>query len=403
MPLRRTSAPRRGAIAPLTAVLLIPLVAMLAFSVDMGYITHTRNELQAAADAAALAGANQLIDNYASYYLPGLSTSAKTSILNSASSQAKTTAKAYASYNSAADVSSLTLLDADIELGYTNTSGTYTALSSYNGYPNTVKVTMRRDASANGSLPMFFAKVLGISTVDIVVTASACIYSGTVDGFRTTGSLNSRILPMTYDVNDWNNFWKGSPYPSWMSVDTDSNGWPRLSVYPTLSDRGNFGELSLDQGNDGSSTIKGWINNGVSGTDLQAEYSQNLLPLSSHNSLLNLVPDWKGNPGLKDSTIQAVGDHVGELYLLPLYKPLVSTSLLYDAGLGQGSNYYYTIVAFVGVKISYVDSTGNNKAIMVQPSSLIDPNALYTSVQPAQPPSGSSAAATTFVGAKLVR
>src|SRR5262249_9092619 len=114
MRLPRSAAPRRGAVAPLTAVLLIPLVAMLAFAVDMGYITHTRNELQAAADAAALAGANQLIDSYVSYYLPGLSASAKSSILSAASAQAKATAKTYAGYNSAADVSSLTLLDADI-------------------------------------------------------------------------------------------------------------------------------------------------------------------------------------------------------------------------------------------------------------------------------------------------
>jgi hypothetical protein len=43
---------RRGAIVPLTACLLIPLLALVAFAVDIAWITHTHNELQSAADAA---------------------------------------------------------------------------------------------------------------------------------------------------------------------------------------------------------------------------------------------------------------------------------------------------------------------------------------------------------------
>ena len=53
---------RRGAVAPLTAVLLIPILGMLAFAIDIGYITETNLELQNAADAAALAGAAKLLD-----------------------------------------------------------------------------------------------------------------------------------------------------------------------------------------------------------------------------------------------------------------------------------------------------------------------------------------------------
>jgi hypothetical protein len=383
---------------------MIPMVAMLAFAVDMGYITHTKNELQAAADAAAdaaaLAGANRLIDSYVTYHLPKLSNSEKTSVLNSAVASSKTAARTYASYNAAAEVNSLKLLDTDIELGFTATNGTYTPLPEYKGYPNTVKVVMRRDASANGALPMFFARVMGINTVDLNVTAAAAIYNGQVDGFRSPSSVKSRILPMTYDVEDWKRFLKGE-YASWMNVDNDASGFPRVSIYPTNEDRGNFGQLSLNQANDGASTIRGWIHDGVDSFDLQASYTKGLLPLSSRNS--NSFPDWKGNPGLKDSTIQAVGDHVRESYLLPLFKALDSSSTNYAAGQGQGSNYYYNIVAFVGVKISEVDSQGGTKSIKVQPTSLIDPNALLASTGIAQPPGGSTTVTTTFVGAKLVR
>ena len=71
---------RRGGIAPMTAILLVPLVAMLAFAIDMGWITHTHNELQAAADAAALAGAAQLADDFVSYHLPGVGADKKAAL-----------------------------------------------------------------------------------------------------------------------------------------------------------------------------------------------------------------------------------------------------------------------------------------------------------------------------------
>lgn len=391
---------RTGAIAPLTAILMIPLMGMVAFAIDLAWIAHTHNQLQAAADAAALAGATQLTDDYVNYYLPKLSTDQKKSILAAAKVKAKASAITYAGYNRAAETTSLRLLDADIEFGDTSASGTFTPESGSSAYPNSVKVVLRRDGSANGSLGLFFGRVLGLSSVDLTATATACIYSGSIDGFSITPGIKSRILPMTFDVNDWQSFLKGT-YPSWMTVDNDANGLPRVSVYPTNKDRGNFGELSLDQSNNGASTISGWIDNGVTSTDLQANYTKGLLPLSQHDS--NGFPDWKGNPGLKTSTIQSVGDHVGDLYLLPLYKPVNSNSGSYEAGSGQGSNYYYTIVQFVGVRISAVDATGNKKSIKVQPAAMTDLNAKYGSVGPASPPSGQTTLTTTFAGAKLVR
>ena len=55
---------------------------MIAFAVDMGWMTHTQNQLQSAADAAALAGAGQLADGFASYYLPGQTNARKQVILS---------------------------------------------------------------------------------------------------------------------------------------------------------------------------------------------------------------------------------------------------------------------------------------------------------------------------------
>jgi hypothetical protein len=236
--------------------------------------------------------------------------------------------------------------------------------------------------------------------VDLTATASATLMSGQVDGFQSIGS-RVRILPMTYDVNSWTGYVSGSDT---RDTSLTSTGERQVSVYPSIKATGNFGELSLDQGNDGASVISDWIDNGVQQTDLQAEYTTGLLPLSSHDP--NGAPDWMGNPGLKNSTIQSVGAHVGDLYLLPLFKPVNpgdGNGNGYQAGTGQGSNFYYTIVQFVGVKITAVDSTGNNKSIKVMPSALIDPNLVVRSVTVAQPPPAGAAVSTTFVGARLVR
>lgn len=53
---------RRGAVLPLTALLVVFLIALIALGVDMGYIITVRTQMQSAADAAALAGAAKLLD-----------------------------------------------------------------------------------------------------------------------------------------------------------------------------------------------------------------------------------------------------------------------------------------------------------------------------------------------------
>src|SRR3954464_340982 len=49
---------RRGAVVVFAAVLIVVLLAMIAFALDMGYIVLVRTQLQTAADSAALAGAS---------------------------------------------------------------------------------------------------------------------------------------------------------------------------------------------------------------------------------------------------------------------------------------------------------------------------------------------------------
>src|SRR5262249_3636438 len=143
-------------------------------------------------------------------------------------------------------------------------------------FPNTIKVTMRRDANANGVLKLFFAEIFGMSSINLTATASATIYGGTVNSVAV-----GRTLPVTYDGNAWNTFLFTGKNPDG-ATSTDSSGYPQIQVYPTVKDPGNFGELSLDGSHTGASITAGWIDNGISSSDVSALKALHLIPLSAH-------------------------------------------------------------------------------------------------------------------------
>ncbi|HUQ68853.1 MAG TPA: pilus assembly protein TadG-related protein, partial [Planctomycetaceae bacterium] len=96
---------RRGAIAVIVCVLMVPLLAFIALSVDSGWITLTKSELQNAADSAAEAGARQLMDNYGAYSHP-LQVN-RSRLVASAEQAAGTYCTRFGGYNSAGNADSL--------------------------------------------------------------------------------------------------------------------------------------------------------------------------------------------------------------------------------------------------------------------------------------------------------
>jgi Flp pilus assembly protein TadG len=363
---------RRGAVTPLAAVLMIFLLGMVAFSVDVGYMVLTASELQSAADAAALAGCGQLVQGFVQYNLPSQPASNLPSILSTAQSRARTAAKTFAGYNAAGGVSSLKLNDSDIEFGFTDASGNYTPQPTYTGYPNTVKVTMRRDSSANGSLALFFAPVLGTKNQNLKATASATLYGGTVNSF--SGPPTAYLLPATYDVNAWNNFISTGKDPDG-NITLGANGNPQLVIYPSVSSPGNFGQLSLDDSHVGTPVEDGWVQNGMSASDVAALQNAKVIPLSTHDTT---KWDWQGDTGMKTALISAINSYAGQTFLMPLFNPY-SSAPSYSAGTGNGSNYYYQIVQFVPVTV--VSNTGHG--VTVQPAGVVEGNAIFTGLTPA--------------------
>src|SRR5438132_12319122 len=137
---------RRGALIPLFALLLVPLLGMLAFSIDAGWMVLVRTDLQNTADAAVLAGAEKLQDMYVQYYSPGQpsqGTILARALTNSGPDSPMGTAEKFAALNKAGNVN-ITLLDQDVTFGFTDAQGNYT--SPYlAGFPNTIQVIVRRD------------------------------------------------------------------------------------------------------------------------------------------------------------------------------------------------------------------------------------------------------------------
>jgi Flp pilus assembly protein TadG len=59
---RRSARPRRGNVIVFSAFLMVFMMFMIACAVDVGYIYTVQAQLDRAVDAAALAGAQELVD-----------------------------------------------------------------------------------------------------------------------------------------------------------------------------------------------------------------------------------------------------------------------------------------------------------------------------------------------------
>ncbi len=167
---------RRGAVAVVVAVTMVPLIGFAALAIDLSYIETLRGEMQRTVDAAALAGASGL------------------SLGNDV---AESRALEYVA-NNLVGRQPVARPDVEVTVGYwSSLSQTFTP--SVEGFrPNAVRVVGTRT-----DIPLFFAPVLGIETARVEKTAIAVYYvsdpcSGvwglegiTGNGNITTDSYNS--------------------------------------------------------------------------------------------------------------------------------------------------------------------------------------------------------------------
>ncbi len=135
----RRGTDRRGAMLVLMAFMMVVLFGTAIFAVDLGWIVANRTQLQAAADAAALAGAGTLVEDAT---LAGV----------------EAEALKYAEINAPTAFTSVSFGTWD--------PGTKTFTPTpYN--PTAVRVLVERTANRGNAIPSFLARVFGHSEFDI--------------------------------------------------------------------------------------------------------------------------------------------------------------------------------------------------------------------------------------------
>lgn len=158
---------RRGAVIILTAVLLILLFGLVAFSVDYGYMAIVRGQLQNAADAAALAA---------------------TSELSELKADINKVAKDVAGANWAAG-SKVQVADADITPGVFD-------LATLTFTPSNTTANAVRVRTVTKNEPLFFARALGFKTFDMDAQATAMLNPrDIVLVVDLSGSMNDDVEP----------------------------------------------------------------------------------------------------------------------------------------------------------------------------------------------------------------
>ena len=151
---------QRAVVAVQVAVSMTMMLGFCALAIDVGAMYNTRGELQRTADAAALAAASRLADYD----------------LGDPLELARQDAALYAQRNVVLGEGIVLDPYTDVEFGrayWNDYTGSYDFVPTEVS-PDAVRVRVRKTAdSANGAMPLYFAPVLGKSTVDMSAEAIA--------------------------------------------------------------------------------------------------------------------------------------------------------------------------------------------------------------------------------------
>jgi len=301
---------RKGIVAVKVAFLMVPMLGMLALSVDYGYLLKMRTDLQRAADAAALAGVRDLLPEPDG-----------TQDLNAVTA----TIRSYADTNT--ERSGFQVLDADIEIGRydptTINSGNVTLLNS--GVLDAVRVTLRRDSAANTSVSLFFARALGLNDSGVTATATAVLRKADV---LVPGN---GLLPIAVHENVWDGLGEGDDFDIYNSgiVDDSGNSIP-----------GNWGTVDIGNENNSTADMSDQIINGLRQADLDALYGDGRIPTDEY-----IDTGWvflsQGDTGLSSGLKHAIQTLHGTTTVIPIY----------DAVVGGGNNAEFRIVGWGTVDV----------------------------------------------------
>ena len=279
---------RLGAIAPLAAVLLIPLLGLVAFAIDYGYLLMVRADLQRSADAAALACVVDLLPDEND---------------NQDLDAVRSRAREYAALNM--DDVAFSVPDGDIEMGRYDTTTVYSSVDLLDaGTYDTVRVTLRRDSQANSPVSLFLAPLIGVDTADVSVSATAVMQKGYM--LEPGADILPFAVPQAaWDAQDIGDEW--SIYGDSKLEDEFGNTIP-----------GNWGTVDIGATNNSTADLRDQINQGLRQSDLDALYADGRI--STDEFIDGSEPAWmQADTGLSSGIKSAVIAAHGTTRLVPIY------------------------------------------------------------------------------------
>ena len=426
---------RKGAIAAMTAFLLLAIIGLIACALDIGWIEMTRTQLQAGADASSLAAGTEL--------MPGLGY-LKTKTPDEVAADATPIAVEFAGYNRNGERPEVvgevgTYVDGgrDVEFGKATFEpveqddgsvgcGCWkkTPASENPAYYNYVAVKVLRNqvgsTAGDGPLPLFFAKIFGINEKSLLAGATAAILP--VNGFQVTeGSEDTAdVMPLAFNKKLWDRFENAQEYfdshPGVLSDPNlddvlDQNGSnptePLFGSYNDLNGNGTY-----DGGNefvqlffDSFTRSNGGAVSSGADTHLEVSIYSGKLPAngnwgtvdfgSSSNSSSEVNRQISEGLNADDLSYYdnnelvldpddplSTGGDTGEYS--PFKAPLEAVKgkckaiALFESATGSGNNAIFVLSKFVGATVVQVNLTGNptNRVVRVQPCVLIDDNGI---------------------------
>jgi len=376
-PLPQPNDRRRGAVIVWTAISAVMLLGFAALAVDLGYVRLVRNQLQNAADAAALAGASALLDPaQAAGYITE----------EDLANEARSRAMAYSARNPAGG-GSVQLALSDIDVGNVSSPTSLQQSIAAGATPyNAVRVVTRKDSSvANGPVYLFFARIWGKNTTDVSATATAYL-SSNMSGYHA-GSGGGPLIPISLRKQKWEsdfvNGLGGDAYgydTASGTVTLGSDGIPEISIYPEKQKKvneegggGNFGILNFGVHNVGASTVEDQIAHGLTADDFRAVFGDEQVEFYQYvgptehpiegEPVLSLEYQIEGNPGLMASLNDVLTSRIGQ----------VVGFFIHDEVVKDGSNAVFTVVGIQFGRLMSVHMTGSPdiKAVVIQPTSYV--------------------------------
>ncbi len=359
---------RRGGIVTWAAVTMVAVLGFTALAVDVGFMTQTKAQMQAAADGSALSAGLELPNGWGA---------GKVLTPYQVDSAGKSAAQAVATtYRVGEQASAYLDTTRDVRFGQRTKNANGAWVENWGSTPyNIIEVTIRRDQPSSGGtatrgdqeLPLFFAKALGNQTASLIAKATATLSPGGGFYIPPGSGLTCPLLPIAIDETSWDNLilnGVGSDnykYNSNGTVTSGTDAIKEISLYPGSNaslPSGNRGTVDIGSSGNSTADLSRQIRFGPNAADL-AYFPGGRVQIPA-SGLLALNGDTGLSAGIKDD-LAAI---IGQPRAIPVFRSVS----------GPGNNAMYQICKFVGIRVLYVKLTGSpsQKTVVVQPAPVFD-------------------------------